>query len=139
MKRIEKRERRRLARELVIGAPVAGLVWLLVLRIFLGEWSLGFPLLIVGFSLVLALVMAGPDPPGSGAWHFWKGLVFGIDWVVTRVVCALLYYLVFFPLGVILRVLRVPLVRLRGDPAAPTHWQKVSPPPDARRHYFRQY
>jgi hypothetical protein len=132
-------DRRRLARELVIGAPVAGLVWLLILRVFLGEWSFVFPLVIVGFSLVLALLMIGPAPAGSVAYRFWKGLVFAIDWVVTRLVCLLLYYLIFTPLGLALRLLRVPLLgrRDRCDPGS--HWRKVSPPADARRHYPRQY
>ncbi|MGC9451858.1 MAG: hypothetical protein ACP5I4_10460 [Oceanipulchritudo sp.] len=137
--RITFQNRRRLARELVIGAPVAGLLWLLILRVFLGEWSLGFPLVIVGFSLVLALVMIGPEPGGSLAYRFWKGLIFVIDWAVTRVVCLFLYYLIFTPLGLVLRLLRVPLLRMRTDPTAATHWRKVSPPADDRRHYFRQY
>ena len=131
--------RRRLARELVIGAPVAGLVWLLILRVFLGEWSFGFPLVIVCFSLVLALVMIGPEPTGTLAYRFWKGLIFAIDWVVTRVVCLFLYYLIFTPLGLFLQLLRVPLLHMRTVPNATTHWRKVSPPADDRRHYFRQY
>ena len=132
-------QRRRLARELVVGAPVAGLLWLLALRVFLGGWSIGFPLIFVFFSLTLALMMIGPEPLGLPAYRFWKALVCGIDWVVTRLVCLLLYYLIFTPLGLVLRLLRVQLVQMRGESGAATHWRKVSPPADDRRHYFRQY
>lgn len=136
---IDRGERRRLARELVIGAPVAGLLWLVILRVFLGYWSFVFALVIVGVSGILALVMVGPDPLGSLAFRFWKTLVFAIDWVVTRVVCLALYYLVFTPLGWILRLLRVRLLSMGSDPALESHWRKVSPPGDEKRHYFRQY
>ena len=132
-------KRRRLARELVIGAPVAGLVWLLLLRTFLGEWSYGFPLVIVGFSVLLALVMIGPEPCGSLAYRFWAGLVSAIDWAVTRVVCLLLYYVIFTLLGVVLRVLGVRLLQMKAGPDSSSNWQKVSPAADERRHYFRQY
>lgn len=131
--------RRRLARELVIGAPVAGLLWLLILRVFLGTWSFTFPLVIVAVSVVLALLMIGPEPLGSPAYRFWKGLVFAIDWVVTRVVCLFLYYLIFTPLGWVLRLFGVRLLDLKRQPGAKSYWRKVSPPTGDRRHYFRQY
>jgi len=129
----------RLARELLLGAPVAGLLWLLALRLFLGTWSFVFPLAIVGFSLLLALLMICPDPVGPAACRFWRGLVGAIDWLVTRVVCAVLYYGLFTPLGWLLRLLRVPLVRMQPDRGATTHWRKVAPPGDPRRQFFRQY
>jgi hypothetical protein len=59
--------------------------------------------------------------------------------VVTRVVCLFLYYLIFTPVGLVLRLLRVSLLRMETDPRAKTYWRKVSPPADDQRHYFRQY
>jgi hypothetical protein len=139
MKSISQDERRKLARELIIGAPIAGLVWLLIWRGFFGVWSISFPLVIAGISLVMALLMLGPDPVASGACRVWKALVRTIDWIVTRIVCLALYYLIFTPMGLFLRMLSVPLLRLRKNHLPDTFWQKVSPPTDKRQHYFRQY
>ncbi len=133
------RQRARLARELALGAPVAGLLWLLVLRLLLGTWSPALPLGIVGCSLLLALLMICPAPVGPAACRLWRGLVGAIDWLVTRVVCAALYYLLLTPLGLILRLCRVPLVPMRPDPDKESHWRAVAPPGDPRRHFFRQY
>jgi hypothetical protein len=129
-------ERKRLARELVLGAPVAGLVWLLLLKLFLGEWSFAFPGAIVLFSFVLALLMTGPAPVGTLAFRFWKGLVFCIDWLVTRIVCLLLYFLLITPVGLMVRLLRGTKASGRSPSS---NWQKVSPAAGDRRHYFRQY
>lgn len=129
-------ERKRLARELVLGAPVAGLLWLLLLRLFLGEWSFTFPGAIVLFSFVLALLMIGPASVGTLAFRFWKGLVFCIDWLVTRIVCLLLYFLLITPVGLVVRIFRG--TKTSGQSAA-SNWQKASPASGDKRHYFRQY
>lgn len=139
MKTIPAIDRRRLARELVIGAPVAALAWLLILFLVTGGWSFGFPLVILGFSGVLALLMIGPEMPGSGAYHLWKGLVFLIDWVVTRLVCLVLYYGIFTPVGWLLRLFGVSLVDRKLYPERRSYWIKCSPADDGKRHYFRQY
>lgn len=132
-------QRRRTALQVAVGAPFAGLIWLLIIRLVSGTWSLGFPLTIVGVSCSLALLMLVREPVGSLACRIWTGLIFVIDWVVTRVLCAMLYYLIFTPLGLVLRVLGVPLLKLKADPGASSYWEKGSPRRDDGRHYFRQY
>jgi hypothetical protein len=136
---VGRQERRRLAREVLIGAPVAGILWLLLIRLFTGDWSLVFPAIIVGFSIVLAACMVSPDPLGTGAYRFWRGLVGIIDWIITRIVCAFLYYLIFTPLGLILRLLRVPLLSLKLRPPEESCWVDVKEKSAPGKHFFKQY
>ena len=67
----------------------------------------------------------------------WMILAFPIGWVVSHVLLAVLFYGVFFPLGMILRGLGHDPLRLR-KPMADSYWQARTPQTDARR-YLRQY
>ena len=138
-KRIPLRQRRRLSLELVAGAPVAALLWLLLLRWLLGVWSFTFPGIIIAVSAVLAALMNGPEPAASFAYRLWKGLIFCIDWVVTRLVCLFLYYVIFTPVGLVLRLFRVRLLTMKPDPAADSYWRgQAGNEPDPAS-YLRQY
>lgn len=136
---ITRSDRLRLARELVLGAPIAALIWLLLLRWILGSWSFAFPLLIILVSLLLALLMTGPAIVSIPAYRFWRGLIGVIDWVVTRIVCLFLFYLIFTPLGLLLRLLRVPLLRLKGEAGRGSYWQTPRERPDGKRRFIPQY
>lgn len=136
---ISRKQRTQLARDLVIGAPVAALLWLLLLRLILGTWNPVFPLIIIGFSLLVAAMALCPDPIGTIAFRFWKTLVFVIDWSITRLCCAFLYFFIFTPLGWLLKLLRVPLLDNKPDPQCPSLWIKISPKTDTKHHFFRQF
>jgi hypothetical protein len=131
--------RRRLSLELVAGAPIAALLWLLLLRWILGSWSYPFPLLILAVSGVLALFLNGPEPLASFAYRFWKGFIFCIDWTVTRLVCGLLFYGLFTPVGWLLRLFGVRLLRIHADPAAGTYWRVSQTGNRKAASYLRQY
>jgi len=67
----------------------------------------------------------------------WMVLAFPIGWVVSRVVLAALFYVVFVPLGLVFRVAgRDPLQRRRR--AVETYWAEKPAVNDARR-YFKQF
>lgn len=134
-----RRERIRLAREIALGAPVAALLWLGILRLLTGGWSWAFPALILGFSALVALLLLGPRASGEPARLFWKGLVFCIDFIITRVVCVILFYGLFTPVGLFLRLLGRRPLKMRPDPGAPSYWQKPKPDPETLRRYLRQF
>jgi len=138
---IDRPLRLRLARELVLGAPVGAAVWLLLLRLIIGEWTWVFPGVIIGVSLlVAATVTSGVEPVASGAYRGWKGLVHAIDWLVTRVVCALLYFGLFTPVALVLKLLRVSLLDMRPDRATTSYWRTLPVTPTVdRKRYFRQF
>lgn len=61
-----------------------------------------------------------------------------IGFVVSHLVLAIVFFGVFAPLGLVMRLLgRDPLQR-RFDAAADTYWVRREPPPEIRR-YFRQW
>ncbi|NBD39023.1 MAG: hypothetical protein GVY10_10680 [Verrucomicrobia bacterium] len=121
------------------GAPVAALLWLLLLRWLLGVWSFTFPVIIIAVSAGLAVFMNGPEPAASFAYRLWKGLIFCIDWVVTRLVCLFLYYVIFTPLGLGLRLFRVRLLKMKPDSAADSYWREQTGTEPTPASYLRQY
>ncbi len=67
----------------------------------------------------------------------WMFLAFPIGWLVSRIILAALFFLVFFPLGVILKLLGHDPLRLK-QPPTDSYWEPRTDQPDLRR-YFRQY
>jgi hypothetical protein len=136
---IPRERRRQLCRELLLGAPLAALLWLLLLRLISGQWNWVFPVVILCVSLLMAGAVLMPGVVGSAVYRLWGGLIRCIDWVITRLSCAVLYFLVFTPLGLLLRLLRVPLLQMKPAKSTASMWIKISPKQDARHHFFRQY
>lgn len=67
----------------------------------------------------------------------WMMAAFPIGWVVSRVVLAALYYLVFTPIALLFRVIGRDALRVRR-PAAASFWQPKVPPADSAQ-YFKQF
>ena len=101
------------------AAPVAGAA----------VWGIGA--LLVAADLVV--------PPSRRPIYLgWMYAVFPIGWLISHAVLAAIYYLVFTPIGLVLRFTgRDPLAR-RFDRSTPTYWQPHAPV-SHRRRYFRQY
>ena len=71
----------------------------------------------------------------------WLGLsyaTFPIGWVVSHLVLAAVFYLLFTPIGVIMRLLGRDPLRRRADRSATSYWLRRKPPDDTDR-YFRQF
>lgn len=127
---------RRFGLTLLLGLPVAGLVWLFVLRGVKGHWLPAVP---VGFALA-AVALGGPIAlwPSAGRVPYivWHTVVRGIEIALTWILLLVLFYGVILPIG---------LVRRRGSAAfrgprrgQETYWQDVPPVKDPRR-YYRQF
>jgi len=71
-------------------------------------------------------------------WIFLIYLAFPIGWVVSHLLLAVVLYLVFTPIGLLLRLLRRDPLERRFDPAAESYW---TPHRSADRidRYFRQF
>ena len=65
-------------------------------------------------------------------------LTFPLGWVMSRLLLATLYYGVFTPLGLLLRLLGRDALRLRPCPQEASYWVAKPAPPDVSR-YFRQF
>lgn len=67
----------------------------------------------------------------------WMAAAFPIGWVVSRVVLAALYYLVFTPIAIVFKVIgRDPLHRRK--PTTATFWLP-KPAPSSSSQYFKQF
>lgn len=136
---VRKEDRKALARNVAMGTPVAVLLWLGILRLVLGVWSFVVPSMIALLSLAVVVGLLCPDPVGKLTYRGWKGLIAGIDWLVTRAICAILYYVLITPLGCLLRMLGLPYARIgRAQPARST-WVRLAKTENRREHYLKQY
>ena len=127
---------RRFGLTLVVGLPLAGVVWLLLLRGLKGEW---IPAVAVGFA-VAAVVVGGPVAlwPARGrilyvAWHT---VVRAVELALTWFLLSVLFYLVIFPIGLVRRWRSTAFRGPRREQE--TYWQAVPPVKDPRR-YYRQF
>ncbi len=120
---------------------VFGVAWL----VFFAAWGFvaaakGSPALARGLWILAGAVpLAGLVVPGLLRLVF-LGLSYAtypIGFVVSHVVLAILYYLVFTPIGLIMRLLRYDPLTRRFDPKAPSYWQKRDNPKPVAS-YFRQ-
>ena len=68
----------------------------------------------------------------------WIYAVFPIGWVVSHVLLALIYYAVFTPIGLLLRLFGHDPMQRTFDRSAATYWIVHRPERDMRR-YFRQF
>ena len=92
-------------------------------------WSIAAAITIVFYAL---------PPIRKPIYLAWIHLAFPIGWVISHVAMALIYYLVFTPIGLIMRLFgRDPMER-RFDRGAETYWTPHQPSEDSAR-YFRQF
>jgi hypothetical protein len=68
----------------------------------------------------------------------WMVLAFPIGWVVSHITLALLFYGLFTPIGLVMRLAGRDPLCLRPGPTTESYWTPRAAPADVRR-YFRQY
>ena len=87
-----------------------------------------------------ALVVVYALMPPLRRWVYlgWMYAAFPIGWTVSHVLLAAIYFLVFTPIGLLLRLGRGDPLERRFDRSAATYWAEHRPGADVRR-YFRQF
>ena len=130
-------ERRKFARSLVIGFPALAVVFALLALLRHSHPGAGLVWLALGGAGVGAVFWIVPQiaRPFYLAWYF---LACCIGIVVSNALLTAFYYLVFTPVGLLMRVLGRDPMKRRLDPAAATYWQDAEKDVDPRR-YFRQF
>jgi len=66
-------------------------------------------------------------------------LAWPIGFVVSHVILALVYYLVFTPIGLAMRIFRYDPMNRGFDDAAASYWVKRDPVASEAKRYFRQF
>ena len=68
----------------------------------------------------------------------WMAAVFPIGWLVSHVLLAAVFYLVFTPIGIIMKLCRYDPMQRKFDREADSYWQPREQNEDTSR-YFKQY
>jgi len=93
-------------------------------------WSLGGCLLVSGLFFPKIL---------SPIYKLWMGLAGILGWVNTRILLGLIFYLVFSPLGLIMRALRRDVLKHKIDPGVGTYWVDRDKISNIKEHFKRQF
>jgi hypothetical protein len=88
-------------------------------------------------AAVLGCIIAF-TPAGKSIYAFWMDAADPIGFVISIVLLALTFYLVFTPIGLLMRAFGRDSMGLKFDRAASTYWVKHEPVTDPDR-YFRQF
>jgi hypothetical protein len=126
------------AKSLVIGFPIVAMVLLVVGRLSSGGWNPSRPLQIgaigAGLGVLLYLIPAIARP----FYVVWYAVACSIGLVVSNLLLATVFYGVFAPIGLALRLVGRRPLQLSIDRSLSTYWLTVSPSSDRTR-YFRQF
>jgi hypothetical protein len=91
--------------------------------------------LVGGILVLLGLVVPSLLRPVQKVW---MGLALILGWINTRIILGVLFYLVFTPIGVLMRFFRDPLNRgMQSDDV--TYWSRREVPPVDPQAYERQF
>lgn len=125
---------RRFGFTLLLGLPLAGLVWLLVLRFSAGRWVWPVFAGFVAAALLLGLsALLAPDW-ARRLYIGWHTVTRTIETALTWLLLSLLFWLVLMPVGWIRRWKASPFKSVPGK----SYWQEVPPVNDPSR-YYRQF
>ena len=117
-----------------VGLPIlAGLIgW--------RRWSAGAPLtaeIIWGIGAALTLAFAVVPPLRKRIYIGWMYLVFPIGWVVSHLILGGIYFIVFTPMSVMLKIAGKDPMNRKLDKSAKSYWVLREGPRD-KASYFRQ-
>lgn len=78
--------------------------------------------------------------PPLRRWIFigWMAAVFPIGWIISHVLLTIVFYLVVFPIGILMRLLRYDALNRNVEPDAKSYWIKRENSKDPKK-YFRQF
>lgn len=87
-----------------------------------------------------AVILLSYLVPALRRWFFmaWMSAVFPIGWIISHVLLAAVFYLVVFPIGLLMRLFRYDALGRRFDPDCKSYWKKRETNRDPRK-YFRQF
>lgn len=101
----------------------------------MAAWKGNYPVAAVAAAIgLIGLASPGIIRPLYVAWMI---VAFPIGWLVSHVMLAILYFIVFLPLGTLFRLVRRDALSLR-KPARETYWVEKPATEEVAR-YFHQY
>ncbi|RJP76406.1 MAG: hypothetical protein C4524_10025 [Candidatus Zixiibacteriota bacterium] len=93
-------------------------------------WILAAAFLLPGLTIPMAL---------KPLYKLWIRFALALAWFNTRLILSLTYFLIFTPIGLILRLLGKDLIKEKWDPQAATYWIDRPQAPFDPARYEKQY
>lgn len=97
----------------------------------ISPWLLGLGVLLVLLGAVYPRALKVPN-------RAWMAMAESLSFVMTRVILAIVFFVVVTPIGVVKRLTGWDPLRRRGAPA-PSYWQPYSPRQRDPRHYEKMF
>ncbi len=95
------------------------------------------PALIISFAwFICALAMPGLLKP---LYIAWMKFAFILAWINTRIILFVIFYLLFTPMGIAMRIFGVDLLNRRIDKSKVSYWQKADKKEFNTLNYERQF
>lgn len=130
-------EQKKFAASLIIGFPAIAAVFTLV--VFLKTHTLGhFPLWLGGIGLTIGIILWLLPQVAKPFYLVWYFIACCMGLVIGNVLFALFFYLVFTPLGLLLRLRQKKAVTKGFDKSRDSYWRNVEKTVDLKR-YYRQF
>jgi hypothetical protein len=132
-------ELRKFAWSLILGFPVIAGIF------FCAKWIKGhampepqFFLLLGGIGAAVGLLCMVLPVVARPLYFVWYALAACVGLIMANLIFTLMFYGIFTPLGLVMRLLGRDGLNLRWKKTAASHWIDVPPAPPAER-YFSQY
>lgn len=133
-----KSEQRKFGLVMGVACAVLTLVRWGIHRLAQGEW--GEPsYLLLGIGAVFALLGAIAPRALQPIFWAWIKLAIVLNWIVTRVLLSLVWFLLIVPMSIGRRLLGFDALKRKRDPDAATYWEEPDEQPDEPRRYLNQY
>ena len=71
-------------------------------------------------------------------YQVWMIAVYPVGWFVSHLILVIVFYGIFTPIGLLLRLVGSDPIQKNRDPEATTYWSE-RPPPRPNQDYFRQF
>jgi len=130
--------RRAFARSLILGFPVMAVLLFVIGHARFGTWDVRPPLLVGGIGVGAGLVFLLLPAIARPFYVVWYALACSIGIVVSNVILAGVFYVIFTGTGLALRLLGRHPLETTIDRSAASYWIDAGPPPEPGR-YLRQF
>ena len=123
------------------GALLALATALTTIRYLLRGYPEGTPVGLVLIALATAIflfALLAPKPLGP-AFRFWMAFARAAGWFNSRLLLCILFYLVFTPVGLIMRLIRRDALQRDFNSSKSSFWIPKEEPKDGLERYTRQF
>jgi len=130
---------RALALKILIGLPLAGLLWTMIFR-FLGSsetWNWNIMIVFSSIGVVLGVGSLSSFPFGLSVYRLWNKLIALIDLLIVWLCLPLFYYIFLTPYSLLIRIVGKSKFTLRTHYAS-SYWKDFDKPKNSRR-YLQQF